>query len=164
MRVIRVALDFGQSSVTSQLKRSVGVRKRWRAFSRTPEHTMSNKMSLNKRAKIFSLCQGHCAYCGHKLDFFGTDWCPEHKIPQARGGGNELENLAPSCMTCNRRKNRFTPEEFRSNIGKRVVKNLEDSLSMLRLYDQQDETLADEVLALICEIEEWVPGFYGDGK
>ena len=40
-----------------------------------------------------------CGYCG-VLPALGID----HVIPFARRGSNTLDNLTPSCMTCNRKK------------------------------------------------------------
>ena len=44
-----------------------------------------------------------CTYCGAS-PAAGVD----HVVPFAKGGSNELDNLAPSCLSCNRRK--FTNE------------------------------------------------------
>ena len=40
-----------------------------------------------------------CAYCG-VMPALGVD----HIVPFAKKGPNSLDNLAPSCMTCNRKK------------------------------------------------------------
>lgn len=50
-----------------------------------------------------------CAYCGVDCsDKFHID----HKLPLSRGGGNQLDNLALSCPTCNYKKNNKTDIEF----------------------------------------------------
>lgn len=50
-----------------------------------------------------------CAYCGVELV---PGMHLDHRLPVARGGGNELENLCYACPTCNTRKNAMTDEEF----------------------------------------------------
>ena len=40
-----------------------------------------------------------CMYCG-AMPSLGVD----HVIPLIRQGSNEIDNLAPSCLTCNRKK------------------------------------------------------------
>lgn len=48
-----------------------------------------------------------CEYCGEP--FANT---ADHILPRSRGGGNEPENLAPACKTCNEQKLDFTPAEW----------------------------------------------------
>jgi len=52
--------------------------------------------------------EGRCAYCRDQLDRYHID----HKIPVARGGTNEIENLHLTCGRCNMRKHTLTHEEF----------------------------------------------------
>jgi 5-methylcytosine-specific restriction endonuclease McrA len=51
---------------------------------------------------------GRCIYCGSR-DSIEVD----HRIPLVRGGSNSIDNVAPACRSCNRRKNRMTEDEFR---------------------------------------------------
>lgn len=48
-----------------------------------------------------------CEYCGEP---FATT--ADHILPRSRGGGNEIENLAPACASCNTEKLDFTPAEW----------------------------------------------------
>jgi hypothetical protein len=48
-----------------------------------------------------------CAYCGE-----GYATTADHIMPRSRGGGNEPENLAAACSTCNTEKLDFTPAEW----------------------------------------------------
>lgn len=50
-----------------------------------------------------------CAYCGNDCS---VKFHIDHKLPLARGGGNQFDNLALSCPTCNYRKNDKTDIEF----------------------------------------------------
>lgn len=56
--------------------------------------------------------QGRCAYCGKegRLE-------PEHKIPLARGGSNDIGNIVPACRNCNAKKHTLTDEEFRKRLA-----------------------------------------------
>lgn len=50
-----------------------------------------------------------CAYCGTESDELTID----HKTPLSRGGQHRDRNIAPSCLTCNRKKGNRTMKEFR---------------------------------------------------
>jgi 5-methylcytosine-specific restriction endonuclease McrA len=63
------------------------------------------------RDAVLSKTGGHCFYCGCKL---GRAWQVDHIYPRSLVGRDDrLQNLAPSCATCNARKNDFPIEEFR---------------------------------------------------
>lgn len=50
-----------------------------------------------------------CAYCGQKLDGQPS---LDHVLPRSRGGSDGVGNRAPSCRTCDRRKDDRTPQEL----------------------------------------------------
>lgn len=50
-----------------------------------------------------------CAYCGKDCSI---EYHIDHKLPLSRGGGNEFDNLALSCPTCNLKKHDKTDVEF----------------------------------------------------
>jgi hypothetical protein len=50
-----------------------------------------------------------CVYCGENSGFMEID----HIIPFSLGGSNERDNLATSCLNCNRRKGSKTVEEWK---------------------------------------------------
>lgn len=50
------------------------------------------------RARIFEAWGHRCAYCGDPAQSL------DHIIPKAKGGATVPNNLAPACLTCNRRK------------------------------------------------------------
>lgn len=65
-----------------------------------------------------------CSYCQKPLifRFMEPDSIPvepvrygnlDHRIPEARGGSNRLENLLLACERCNNEKGGLTEEEFR---------------------------------------------------
>ncbi|MBC7773867.1 MAG: HNH endonuclease [Phycisphaerae bacterium] len=62
------------------------------------------KFSLLERGIVTQRAYQHCEYCRSPLDFSPESFDIEHIIPLAKGGSNELENLALSCGGCNSRK------------------------------------------------------------
>jgi 5-methylcytosine-specific restriction endonuclease McrA len=62
------------------------------------------------REAVFIKCNGHCAYCGTKLL---KGWNVDHIDPKVYGGSNDLDNLNPSCIDCNKYKSHSTLETFR---------------------------------------------------
>lgn len=60
-------------------------------------------ISKEKRLKIYNKYNGRCAYCGCKLEY--KDMQVDHIIPQRIAGStNDLDNLMPTCRTCNHYK------------------------------------------------------------
>jgi len=71
------------------------------------------------RAKIWAKTGGACWYCGTQTNPW-IDFCADH---YDNNGSNDLENLVPSCRTCNLKKRDKTIEEFRLSMTKsRVLK------------------------------------------
>ena len=77
-----------------------------------------NNIPNPKRAQVYAMFDGCCAYCGRRITFRELDI--DHIWPKSRGGGNELQNLFPSCQRCNRLKDNRTIEEFRKEIASQV--------------------------------------------
>lgn len=63
-----------------------------------------------EREIVYNKYNGKCAYCGIDLV---KGWNVDHINPQVNGGGNELENLNPSCKDCNNYKCHSQIETFR---------------------------------------------------
>jgi hypothetical protein len=61
-------------------------------------------INLQQRKYVFSRAQNLCEYCisplSHSLHPFGV----EHIIPEAKGGTDDLDNLASACGGCNGHK------------------------------------------------------------
>jgi 5-methylcytosine-specific restriction endonuclease McrA len=80
-------------------------------------------LGLSERDRAYVLRGGRCAWCGRTPLEDGVKLQVDHKIPQAWGGGNELENLQPLCEECNRgKKDLFASyeehaDEIRAAIG-----------------------------------------------
>ena len=77
-----------------------------------PNARLSESVWNRLRAAVF-LRDGHaCRYCGS-----GENLACDHVVPKSRGGGDELENLATACRSCNSSKGGRTPEEW---LGRRT--------------------------------------------
>lgn len=63
------------------------------------------------RFHIFVRDRFRCQYCAKKFAPF--ELTLDHIEPRSRGGSDEPENLATSCVPCNQRKGSRTPEEAR---------------------------------------------------
>jgi 5-methylcytosine-specific restriction endonuclease McrA len=61
---------------------------------------------------LLQLWNWACAYCGER-----SALQPDHRVPLARGGSNDIENILPACRRCNQRKALLTEEEFRARLA-----------------------------------------------
>jgi len=76
-------------------------------------------MTKAKRLEVYNKYDGHCAYCGKIIQY--TDMQVDHIKPQRQGGTDDVENLNPSCRSCNHYKRARNLEGFR-----RVMKTLHE--------------------------------------
>lgn len=82
------------------------------------------KLSRAEREKIYYSCDCRCAYCGCEIDY--SDMQVDHATPLRIGGADEIENMKPSCRSCNHYKATFDVEGFRkylSGIQKRLMRD-----------------------------------------
>lgn len=92
---------------------------------------MSKEISKEKRIIIYNKYKGRCAYCGCKIDY--NNMHVDHIIPRQRGynfdtakinniikGTNKIDNLNPSCPTCNISKSIFSIKQWRNEIKLKV--------------------------------------------
>jgi hypothetical protein len=62
-------------------------------------------MTRQELRQVVAERAGHCCeYCLSQEEFSHDDFSVEHITPRARGGSNDLDNLAFSCQGCNNRK------------------------------------------------------------
>jgi hypothetical protein len=74
------------------------------------------------RLKVYDKYEGHCAYCGKKLEY--KDMQVDHLIPYQRERFKKyseeelecLENYMPACRRCNHYKRAHSLETFRQMI------------------------------------------------
>lgn len=77
-----------------------------------------SSIKAEKKAKIYAMFNGKCAYCGVKLTEFNRTI--DHIHPKVKGGTNKTENLFPSCGWCNSVKCDRSIEEFRQYVTMRA--------------------------------------------
>ena len=76
-----------------------------------------------ERIAIFNKYNGHCAYCGKQIIY--KDMQVDHIFPKISGGGNDFDNLNPSCRRCNHYKRSEELDVFRKmlqTIQERLMK------------------------------------------
>ena len=66
-----------------------------------PQKSKCKRKSFSRieRLQIYRKTEGHCYLCGDFVDFNMFE--AEHKIPLAKGGTNDLDNIFPACHSCN---------------------------------------------------------------
>lgn len=119
------------------------------------------------REMIYKKYNGHCAYCGCKLEY--KDMQVDHIIPHQKlefafGRKEEYteqeiecaDNYLPVCRSCNNYKGTFSLEEFRENLVNVVRIRKKDSMNKLAErygmieYHEWDRKFYFEK----CEVEE----------
>lgn len=74
-----------------------------------------NKTRRNRHRKLVARGHPPCHLCGLPIDYAASHLEPlsfqiDHVIPLAKGGLDELDNLAPSHRSCNRAKGDGGPD------------------------------------------------------
>ena len=67
-------------------------------------------MKIDRQA-VYAKYDGHCAYCGKEITIKEME--VDHLHPQRNGGTDDMDNLMPSCHTCNHYKRANSLENFR---------------------------------------------------
>lgn len=95
---------------------------------------MSRKrLTKDERMEVYNKYNGHCAYCGCKLEF--KDMQVDHIDSKFRAEYNNKEckeditNYNPACRQCNFYKSTYTADEFRTNISKKLLPNLQKTFN-----------------------------------
>lgn len=96
--------DYGQENHDGVLERS---RKR-RAKSFNAPGTFT-EAEFRDKLKEFGF---RCFWCGKLLS--EDDITRDHYIPLVKGGSNTIENIVPSCKSCNFKKRNKMPSEFKA--------------------------------------------------
>jgi hypothetical protein len=110
-------------------------------------------MTKAERLKVYNKYNGHCAYCGKKIEY--KDMQVDHIIPQRAHSLykqeidiNDIKNMNPSCRRCNHYKRAAMLEEFR-----RMMKTLHERI-------RQDYICKVAEDYGIIKIEPWDGKFY----
>lgn len=68
------------------------------------------------REQVYKKYDGHCAYCGCKLEY--KDMQVDHLVPLYwHNGKDDISNYMPACRMCNFYKSTCTLEKFRENLS-----------------------------------------------
>lgn len=89
--------------------------------------TQRRKFTKSERTAIYAKCNAHCAYCGKQMPI--SEMQVDHMNPIRRGGTNDMDNLMPSCRSCNHFKDVFTLEGFRKAVGGWCAVLMRDSVT-----------------------------------
>lgn len=96
-------------------------------------------MAIKKsvREKVFQKFDGHCAYCGKKMEY--KQMQVDHYYPQCKARFYERrckidvhaeENLMPTCRRCNHYKRAASPGQFR-----KLMKTLHERLEQIYILN-----------------------------
>lgn len=93
---------------------------------------MAKRKQFSKtfRRQVLDKTSGRCAYCGCPLSL--NKMQIDHVVPLHNGGTNDIDNLLPSCRSCNHYKDTFSIELFRDNI-ERIPQALDGSSVLYRI-------------------------------
>jgi len=107
---------------------------------------MAKAISIKKRQIVFNKYDKKCAYCGCSL--VANNWHVDHLTPLYRGwsssdvekyglikGTNNIDNLKPSCPTCNISKSTFTLETWRMQL-KTKIDRLRGNVTNFRIVEK----------------------------
>jgi hypothetical protein len=101
VRIIALKNDTTLESIQDDLDRNYPI----------PRKAISKKV----RQQVYDKYSGHCAYCGKKLDI--KDMQVDHFVSHMNNKGiDDISNYMPSCKLCNKAKDSYTIEQFRSYI------------------------------------------------
>ena len=83
---------------------------------------MAKTIPKKVRLEVYNKYDGHCAYCGKKIDY--KDMQLDHMIPRQRERFKKyteeeiecFDNYMPTCRRCNHYKRAHSLEGFRKNI------------------------------------------------
>jgi len=120
--------------------------------------------TIKIRIKVFKKTKGKCFYCGMKLvlDSYHID----HAHPKSKGGSDDINNLLPSCGTCNLQKGCLTIEGYRAALTERVLVPLKKAHIILNknnhLNDEDKCNLSNKIADIHNEYMKMKFYFFGD--
>lgn len=114
-------------SVTVQIPAVIRLRVEVRTHQRGIKYSRGNLLNRDRNT---------CCYCGAKLPSRKLN--RDHVVPRAQGGLTTWENTVTSCVTCNSRKGRRTPEQAGMKMHFRPHKPTTLPITMPILYRLDD--------------------------
>ncbi len=90
-----------------------------RSIVRKEREAGGREISVDDVNYLMNRYSRRCAYCDVAL---GSDFHVDHVLPVAKGGSNELNNLAVCCPKCNLAKHAKTVQEFYAWMELRKIK------------------------------------------
>lgn len=110
----------------------------------------SAALGISEKTRAQVLQFGRCAMCGRTVGAHGVVLQVDHKMPQAWGGTDDIENLQPLCEECNRGKK----DHFRSleKYGKQIREASEFDEPHRRIGELLKAIHPDEVRSDILEM------------
>ena len=114
-----------ERELAAQMRREMRLQEQERRRAAEREERKKRKpLAKAKRMAVYNKYDGHCAYCGCKLEY--TDMQVDHAVA-VHGGEqadqmlsdgmmNGIENLMPACRQCNFYKEAYDIEGFRWKI------------------------------------------------
>ena len=78
--------------------------------------TERKSFSALERLKVYRKTEGHCYLCGKFVDFDSFEM--EHRLPLAKGGTNDLDNIFCACHICNTIKRDIYPTDLLEQVSK----------------------------------------------
>lgn len=73
-------------------------------------------IKASTRQQIFSRDGGVCVHCSGKIHA-NELWHVDHLVPLSKGGSNEIDNLALSCVRCNLEKHNKLMDAYNARAG-----------------------------------------------
>ena len=85
------------------------------------------KYSQSVRKVIYDKYDGRCQLCGRKILL--SDMTLDHHIALSMGGADDVSNLVPTCLSCNRFKSNIAPALFEERIREIFMYQMEKKFS-----------------------------------
>ncbi len=76
----------------------------------------AGKYTRQEWLQLLAAYRYRCAYCNRRLT--RKTGSADHIVPLGRGGTNWIENIVPSCLSCNQRKNFLTAKQYLARLRK----------------------------------------------
>ncbi len=97
------------------------------------------RFNLKEILDLFEPEHQVCYYCGQPITL--ENGALDHVIPQSRGGADVLQNIVPSCKSCNFLKNDKTEVEYYHWLGianrlTKIEKSQETATPLLKITDE----------------------------